>query len=263
MRIEGASCVIPAFEAEATIGRAVRSVLATPGIAEVVVVDDGSRDATGARVEAIAAGAARPVRLIRQENAGAGAARNAGMAAATGDWIAFLDADDEMLPEAITSKAAHLARCPDPETVGAVHGSFIRGDTGSVQPFATSLERVDADGIGRAGGIPGGVVSYLFRREALMATGGFRTDLAMFEDFELLLRLIAGGARVVGCDVPGFRRHYVPGSLSRGTVMPRRLAIERDFLRIAAEGRLMSGGEILRRRLRNRARDLVFRLAGR
>ena len=263
----GTSCVIPAWNASATIARALASVLATPGIAEVIVVDDGSTDDTAALVEGVAATAPIPLRLIRQDNAGAAAARNTGMQAVTLDWVTFLDADDEMLPEAIGGKAAHLATCPDPDGIDAVHGSFVRGDTGATGQFATTRDRVDPDGIGRAGnaagGFPGGVVSYVFRTRALQATGGFRAELTMFEDFELILRFIAGGARVVGCTVPGFHRHYTEGSLSRGTALAKRLRIERQFLAIASRDRLMSRPEIARRLLRNRARQLFHAMTGR
>ena len=254
--IRSASCVIPAYNATDTIGRALASVLATPGIDEVIVVDDGSGDDTAGQVEALANAAPLPVRLLRQENAGAAAARNAGTQAATLDWITFLDADDEMLPGAITGKAAHLATCPGLEGIDAVHGSFVRGDTGATGQFAVTRDHVNPDGIGRTGGLPGGVVSYVFRREALQATDGFRSELTMFEDFELILRFIAQGARVVGCNVPGFYRHYTPNSLSRGTALPQRLRIERQFLAIATRDHLMSGPEIARRRLHNRARQL-------
>lgn len=99
-------------------------------------------------------------------------------------------------------------------------------------------------------------MSFVFRREALQATGGFRADLTMFEDFELILRFIAGGARVVGCNVPGFNRYYTPNSLTRGTALTKRLQTERQFLTIAAQNQLMTGAEITRRRLLNWARLL-------
>lgn len=251
-----ASGVIPAWNASGTIERALRSMLATPGIGEVIVVDDGSSDDTGARAEVITKAAPIPVRLIRQENAGAAAARNTGIQAVSLDWVAFLDADDEMLSEAIISKATHLAACHDPETIDAVYGSFVRSDTGTTPQFAQTQSHVHPDGIGRPGGIPGGVHSYIFRRAPLLATGGFRAELPMFEDFELILRFIAQGSRVVGCNAPGFHRHYTQNSLSRGCAVPKRLQIERQFLAIATREDLMSKTEIARRLLRNRARQL-------
>jgi len=261
-----ASCVIPAWNAVDTIERALASVIETPGIGEVIVVDDGSQDETSVRVKVMAKSSHIPIRLLRQENAGASGARNTGLQAVTLDWVTFLDADDEMLPEAITAKAEHLATCPEPERIDAVHGSFVRGDTGRTGQFSTTQDRVTPDGIGRAGntrtGFPGGVVSYLFRTRALKSTHGFRTELTMFEDFELILRFIASGARVVGCATPGFYRHYTEGSLTRGTALENRLNFERQFLSIAARDHLMSRREIGRRLLRNRARQIFHSATG-
>ncbi|MHC4551242.1 MAG: glycosyltransferase family 2 protein, partial [Planctomycetota bacterium] len=104
------SVVIPAYNAERTIGRAIDSVLAqTRAADEVIVVDDGSTDGTADVVR----GYGEKVMLIQQENAGVSVARNKGIEAATSDWIAFLDSDDEWLPEKLKLQSNHLQRHPD------------------------------------------------------------------------------------------------------------------------------------------------------
>ena len=86
------SVVIPAYNAEKWVGRAIESVLKqTRQADEILVVDDGSVDGTAE----VARSFGDKVRLIQQENAGVSVARNAGINAAVGDWIAFLDSDDE------------------------------------------------------------------------------------------------------------------------------------------------------------------------
>jgi glycosyltransferase involved in cell wall biosynthesis len=100
------SVVIPAFNAEADIGQALGSVLAqTYREIEVIVVDDGSADDTSAIVASFERSDPR-VKLVRQANAGVGAARNAAIRAARGKYIAPLDADDLWFPEKLEKQVA-------------------------------------------------------------------------------------------------------------------------------------------------------------
>jgi glycosyltransferase involved in cell wall biosynthesis len=90
------SAVIPAYNRAQHIQRALDSVLAqTPAVHEIILVDDGSTDGTADVVEARYGPA---VRVIRQSNTGVSGARRRGIEEATGDWIAFLDSDDEWTP---------------------------------------------------------------------------------------------------------------------------------------------------------------------
>ncbi|MBO0725797.1 MAG: glycosyltransferase family 2 protein, partial [Blastocatellia bacterium] len=95
------SVIMPTFNRADTISRAIRSVQAqTFDDWELIVVDDGSTDNTVAMIE----GCDARLKLIRQENQGTAGARNAGLRASAGRYIAFLDSDDEWLPH-------HLALC--------------------------------------------------------------------------------------------------------------------------------------------------------
>ncbi len=100
------SAVIPTRDRARWVERAVASVLAqTRPPEEVIVVDDGSRDGTAERL----GGLFPDVRVIVTENCGVSAARNRGIAAAAGEWIAFLDSDDEWLPEKLEAQLQALA----------------------------------------------------------------------------------------------------------------------------------------------------------
>jgi glycosyltransferase involved in cell wall biosynthesis len=121
--------VIPAYNAARTLGETLASVMRqTLPVAEIIVVDDGSTDGTAA-----VATACGGVRLLRQQNAGPGAAANAGAGAATGTVLAFLDADDLWTENAIASHMALLDGDP-----------AIDGTAGYMEEFVCPSEPADA-----------------------------------------------------------------------------------------------------------------------
>ncbi|MBI5948597.1 MAG: glycosyltransferase family 2 protein [Chloroflexi bacterium] len=103
------SVVIPVYNGERFLAAAIESVVAqAPAVAEVIVVDDGSEDGSAAVAENWGA----PVRCIRIPHAGIGAARNAGIEAASGDFVAFLDADDLWTERRLAAQLAAFATEP-------------------------------------------------------------------------------------------------------------------------------------------------------
>jgi len=113
---EGFSVVIPAFNAARFIRRTIDSVLAQRYCDyEIIVVDDGSTDDSAEVVKSYGP----KVRYIYQENAGGASAWNTAIAAAKSDWIAFLDHDDEWLPEKLELQMALLDRNPTLRWCGA------------------------------------------------------------------------------------------------------------------------------------------------
>lgn len=104
------SVIIPAYNAAGTLGRAVESVLAqTYAPVEIIIVNDGSTDATAE----VCGQFGERIRIITQPNGGECAARNAGIDAAQGEFISFLDADDEITPTKIEALVAGLRQFPD------------------------------------------------------------------------------------------------------------------------------------------------------
>lgn len=132
------SVVIPAFNAEETIERALDSVLGqSHRDLEVIVVDDGSSDGTAEIVDFFARRDSR-VQLIRNVHGGPGAARNAGIEAARGEWVAFLDADDEYASRAFEAALERVGT----QDVGLVIFSITtaRGYIYAWPPAMTTLE---------------------------------------------------------------------------------------------------------------------------
>jgi glycosyltransferase involved in cell wall biosynthesis len=106
------SVVIPALNAEAFVGEAIESVLAQDHRpVEVIVVDDGSTDRTAAVASRY------PAEVLRQENGGQAAARNAGIAAARGTLVSFLDADDVWMPAKLSTEVDYLLAHPEVDYV--------------------------------------------------------------------------------------------------------------------------------------------------
>lgn len=181
--------VIPAYNAAWCVRRAIDSVLAQSwSDYELVVVDDGSTDDTAA----ILAGYGSALRVVRQANAGLSAARNAGIKAAEGDWIAFLDADDWWLPEKLAAQMAVIASKPD---IG-----FCSTSADVVSPEGAHLETWSHGGLhgnilpdlfGANAGVSGSGSAVLARRDLLVQCGGFDTTLRSVEDIDMWMRLAA------------------------------------------------------------------------
>ena len=185
--------LIPAFNAAATIRRAINSALAqTYQNLEVVVVDDGSRDTTS---EIVASYARDDVRLIRlPSNQGASGAVNEGVAAAKGEFIAFLDADDEWLPTKLAKQIDLLQR--NPKAVMATCGCrFVDGEGNVFREFGMPPPGIDKAEVWRS------LLAATFiakpcvvaRTAALRAVGPFDIDLPVAEDQNMWIRLSMTG----------------------------------------------------------------------
>lgn len=188
------SVVIPAFNNERHLGRAIDSVLAqTRPAEELIVVDDGSTDRTGE----VARAYGDKIRYLRQENAGASAARNAGIRAAAGEWIAFLDADDEWLPDKLALQTEHLENHPElPWTCGNYIECLCQ--SGYRAPALPEKRILDLLNGGQASpdylqtyskGLTGHTDTMLIRRNVLEEAGCFRPEQKRFNDLDLWLRI--------------------------------------------------------------------------
>lgn len=183
------SVVIPAYNSARFIGEALSSVLAqTFTDYEIIVVDDGSTDDTREVVGALG----DRVRLVSQKNAGAGAARNRGIAAARGTWIAFLDSDDQWRPE-------HLRILLD-AAEASPEFPLIYGSKTTVDEQGATVHHPDAPRF-PTGWIFAELIedclittsTNLVRTATLRAVGGYNEDrrLRVAEDWDLYLRLAA------------------------------------------------------------------------
>lgn len=203
------SVIIPAYNAAATLARAVESVrVQTWPAYEIIIVDDGSSDDTASIAESFG----DAVRLIRQSNSGVAAARNTGARIATGDWLAFLDADDGYDPDRIRLHAEWIA---EDNILDFLTGDYeYRDDSGNL--LGTSMAQHDAGRmmLAKAQGNQrvvmdrpeeieafvadhfGDTHTLSVPRQAFLELGGYPTGFRVCEDVHLLTRLVARSRRI-------------------------------------------------------------------
>lgn len=193
------SVVVPVYNVAGFLREALDSLFAQDYEPfEVVVVDDGSTDGSGAIARSYPG-----VRYLRQENQGPAAARNAGIAAARGEIVAFADADDLQLPTRLSVQVGYLIEHPDTSaTLG--RQVWITPPPGAVPDVVWG----DLDGIP--------AMTMVARRRTLAELGGFDPRLRGPEDTDLLIRMREGGHRFVVLPEIVMRRRYHGENLVAG-----------------------------------------------
>lgn len=256
------STIIPAYNAAKYVRAAVESALAqTYTDNEIIVVDDGSTDETPLVLEAFGP----KITFLRQQNAGVSAARNKALSVASGEFVAYLDADDVWHPEKLAKQVEFLDSHP---ACGMVH---------------TDVHVIDAEGAvvthafnrttGRA--VPQGrctmdllrrshvqLLTVMARHEAVRAVGGFDERLMSVEDYFQWILISLDGWEVGYLDEPLAMYRWAPGSISSNEKRMRAQLI-RLFEILLSEKELRSrcGPEAVRlakERLYEKGRELAY-----
>jgi glycosyltransferase involved in cell wall biosynthesis len=214
-RMEGplVSVVIPAYNAERFIGEAIESVLTqTYGPVELIVVDDGSTDAT-----AEVASSYPEARVIRQENTGPSAARNRGFEASVGELIAFHDSDDAMTPDKLEIQVSHLLASPEAMIVVGEQKLIV--EPGAELPFWAEGTKVPVVLPPRPPGLSDEPLVHpmtmVLRREVFGLVGGFDEDMRPAEDLDWMLRASEAGVEIARLRDVVLRRRVHPDSLTQ------------------------------------------------
>ena len=214
------SIILPVYNRPQTISRSVGSVLAQSyKDFELIIVDDGSADETGRLVQDLAGRDSR-IRYIRHEtNYGQSRARNTGIAAAKGGYMAFQDSDDEWLPDKLQQQVEKMEALPP--AVGMVYCLMWRVTPEGQDVFRAAEFGPEDEDLYRRGLMYGfrgiGIQSCLFRREVFDACGGFDEQMKALEDMELLIR-VARKYRFSCIDEPLLLYHRTPGGVSQDHV---------------------------------------------
>lgn len=203
---------------------------------EIILVDDGSTDGSGAVCDEFARRDDR-IRVIHQPNAGVSAARNAGLDAASGAYLTFVDADDGLVPEAVETALRYLRENnADVVTYG---WRKVFSDDGHTEDCAESFTCIeDIPGVLReilehysayGGGYPW---NKLWRRSG--DTPRFDPELYYFEDLEWVVRMLLGIRRIVVCPQCLYRYRIHGGSISQDPAKTERreLGYHRSIERI-------------------------------
>jgi len=227
------SVVIPAYNYARFLPDAIGSALAqaSPGIAvEVVVLDDGSTDET----PTVAASFGSAIRYRRQENAGLSAARNAGMRAASHDLVLFLDADDRLLPGAVTTLIEARRTCDPPPAVLASRHLEMDAEGRPFEPApgpgTGAISRVSARDLVIRNRF---ATTVLADRRILLALGGFDESLPASEDRDMWIRVASSHPVVLlDCLTLAVRKH---GANMSKAATRQSLAIDRVLVKAFAD----------------------------
>ena len=206
--------VVPCYNARATLGEALESVIGQSATAEIVVVDDGSTDNS----LAVARRFAPLARLIEGPNRGVSAARNRGVAETTAEWLLFLDADDLLMPGTMerrlataTESGADVVICDWEDALDDGCGTLTTGPLRQVdwEALRQDPQRAIASHVWAT------TSAILYRRRVVERIGGFRLDLPVIQDARFMFDAAINGARFAHSRHVGARYRVLPGSLSR------------------------------------------------
>jgi glycosyltransferase involved in cell wall biosynthesis len=238
------SIIIPSYNRAHCLERAIQSALQqTYTDREVLVVDDGSTDNTAE----VLAPFGDAISVIHQSNAGPSAARNTGIRAARGDFVAFLDSDDEWLPgkleyqlplmqEADVILSASNWQSKSRDVSSTAFDSFAFGES-------WICDR-PPEFVSRPGGHPLMLSSWLVRRDILTTLGGFDNSLRLGEDNDLLFRLAFKGRFALTRKVLLLRETGQDAvKLSNPGTLKYQRNVTRSMCRVIANARVLAFGE--------------------
>ena len=201
------SVIIPSYNSAATLAKAVESVIEQAWPAhEIIVIDDGSTDNTLQVIRQFG----DKIRPIQQPNSGVSVARNRGADAATGDWLAFLDADDWYYPDRLRWHAEWIANDPG---LDFLTGDYeYRSEDGSLTATSMAMHASGCAMLEKAAGAErvvmeeddigafvadhfGDMHTLSVPRKTFQALGGYPPGFKVCEDFHFLARLCAVSRR--------------------------------------------------------------------
>lgn len=207
------SVIIPCFNSEEYIRRAITSVLNQSYTDyEIILVDNNSTDNTYKILQDYKNEFPETIHVFRELKKGAPAARNKGLMEAEGEWIQFLDSDDELLPSKIENQAAvALTTKADLIAGGCYMYKTVKGKTN------TKTRGLETDDIwkGLLTSKLGITSSNLWRRKAVLSAGGWNETKTSSQEYDLIFRMLKQNALVDYCLLPETIMHVRENSIHK------------------------------------------------
>ena len=252
-KIPKTSVIITTFNDAGYLKRSIPSVVnQTSKPKEIIIIDDGSSDNQAKEiVDSFNNHTDISIILKKKKNGGPSSARNVGIKLAKGEFILFLDADDELLENSLEWREKIL------ESLDQNYASIYCSKIKLIDNKRKIKEKIfETDGklnvclVGRNNGIPGQITHHLFRRDIVNEVNGYNESLKFNEDFEFLLRIAKKGL-FFGVNRVGFIQHMREDSWSKSDPYYAYNGVE-DFLNLASKKELLPQIEIKLRRKENR-----------
>ena len=252
-KIPKTSVIITTFNDAEYLKRSIPSVInQTSKPKEIIIIDDGSSDNQAKEiVDSFHNHTDISIILKKKKNGGPSSARNVGIKLAKGEFILFLDADDELLKNSLEWREEIL------ESLDQNYASIYCSKIKLIDNKRKIKEKIfETDGklnvrlIGRNNGIPGQITHHLFRRDIVNEVNGYNESLKFNEDFEFLLRIAKKGL-FFGVNRVGFIQHMRDDSWSNSDPYHAYNGVE-NFLNLASNKKLLPQIEIKLRRKENR-----------
>jgi len=219
---------------------------------EIIIIDDGSDNDNAEKiVNSFRSQTRIPIVFNKQKNGGPSSARNVGIKLAKGEFILFIDADDELLKDSIEWRQEILSSLD--KNYAGIYCSKIRITENNKKIKEKVLEtdgKINVCLVGRDKAIPGQITHYLFRRDILVETKGYNESLKFNEDFELIL-CIAKNWIFKGVNKVGFIQYIREDSWSRLDPYTSYYGVGK-FLEVAAIKKLLPLIEIKQRNKENK-----------
>jgi len=247
------SVIITTYNDAKFLERSIPSVLnQTLMPLEIIIIDDGSHNNDAEKIfKTFSLDSDITMLFEKKKNGGPSSARNVGIKLAKGEFILFLDADDELLKNSLEWREEIL------ESLDQNYASIYCSKIKLIDNKRKIKEKIlETDGklnvclVGRDNGIPGQITHHLFRRDIVNEVNGYNESLKFNEDFEFLLRIAKKGL-FFGVNRVGFIQHMRDDSWSNSDPYHAYNGVE-NFLNLASNKKLLPQIEIKLRRKENR-----------